>query len=320
MPLSTHFTSLAELISKLPQKPIAKVISTILIVYIAYLAAKLTWLMTPQPTPENIIGGKTVNFNQNSQQISKPNIDISMITTLNLFGHYQAQKVNEQVLAVQEAPETRLNLTLTGVVTSSNKDGGAAIIENAGTQETYGIGDKIAGTRATLTQVLNDRVLIKQSGRLETLMLDGIDYKKFAAANQQKPTGLILIEDTSSENNDDNTAQVDKRKNQALAQRMKEIKDDIADNPGKISDYLKISRVTEAGETIGYKLMPSGDNEFFDAAGLKTGDIAIAINGYDLTDPEQAVQALKALQEETEISLTVNRQGDNAEILFSINK
>jgi general secretion pathway protein C len=289
-------------------------------VYIAYLAAKLTWLMTPQPTPENIIGGKTVNFNQNSQQISKPNIDISMITTLNLFGHYQAQKVNEQVLAVQEAPETRLNLTLTGVVTSSNKDGGAAIIENAGTQETYGIGDKIAGTRATLTQVLNDRVLIKQSGRLETLMLDGIDYKKFAAANQQKPTGLILIEDTSSENNDDNTAQVDKRKNQALAQRMKEIKDDIADNPGKISDYLKISRVTEAGETIGYKLMPSGDNEFFDAAGLKTDDIAIAINGYDLTDPEQAVQALKALQEETEISLTVNRQGDNAEILFSINK
>jgi len=320
MPLSNYFTSLAEFFFKLPQKNIAKIISVTLIIYIAYLAANLTWLVVPQQNSKTLTGGKTSNFNNNFQQKVKQHIDINGLTKLNLFGRYQVHVVDEEIIAVKDAPETRLNLILTGVVTSSKKEKGAAIIENTGKQETYGIGEKIAGTRATLAQVMNDRVLIKQSGRLETLMLDGFEYKKVSSVQRKKSTGLRRI--TVNESNKDNlaTTQIDLRKNKALAQRMKKLKDDLAQNPAKISDYLKISRVTNAGKTIGYRLTPSKDKAFFDAAGLKVGDIAIAMNGYDLTDTAQAAQALKALRESSEISLTVNRQGRNSEILFSINK
>ena len=92
------------------------------------------------------------------------------------------------MVEIEDAPQTRLNLTLTGVVASSNRENAAAIIEHQSSQETYGIGDLITGTRATLEQVHNDRVLIKQSGRLETLMLDGFEYEQGENENFPRQT------------------------------------------------------------------------------------------------------------------------------------
>jgi len=52
---------------------------------------------------------------------------------------------------------------------------------------------------------------------------------------------------------------------------------------------------------------------------LKSGDVAIQMNGYDLLAPLQAAQAMSALKTERDISLLVERQGELIEILFSIN-
>ena len=66
--------------------------------------------------------------------------------------------------------------------------------------------------------------------------------------------------------------------------------------------------------------MPGKKAEFFQSAGLKSGDVAIQMNGLDLTNPSEAAQALKALREEQEVSLLLDRDGDMTEILFSINE
>ena len=92
--------------------------------------------------------------------------------------------------------KTRLNLTLTGVVASSEQEAGTAIIENRGSQAVYGLGEKIEGTNATLQKVYNDRVIIKNGVRNETLMLDGIDYdeanrrREMQARNRPEPEEL----------------------------------------------------------------------------------------------------------------------------------
>jgi len=312
MLLSDQLNPLLEVFAKLPQKKIAKTISVLMLAYIAYLCAQFTWFFSSQ----------TVYSTANKVLVSEKEkssyqINITSIQALNLFGKYN-QKIDQQAVEIKDAPETRLNLTLSGVVATRHANIGAAIIENAGKQETYSVGDIIIGTRATLEQVLRDRVLIKQAGRLETLMLDGFEYKKIAASqiNSRKlEPGMIM---NSPKQND--KLQLDQRKNKDLKEKMAELKKDLADNPAKITDYLRISPQREAGKTIGYNLMPGKDDEFFNVSGLKAGDVAIQMNGFELSDPAQATQALKALREDTEVSLTIDRHGDIMEILFSINK
>jgi general secretion pathway protein C len=310
MSLSDHQTKLLEVIAKLPQKKIAQAITVFILIYIAYLCAQVTWLLLPQTKINNEI---SANISATKKFTAK-NVNLSSLQSLNLFGRYNEPSV-EQVIEVKDAPETRLNLTLTGVVASDDKNVGAAIIANAGKQNTYGIGEIITGTRATLEQVMNDRVLIKQSGRLETLMLDGFKYQK----DTNLPVTKSLSARTKQKTKNKKRA-LDQRKNKALRVKMAQLKADIANNPAKITDYLKISPQKKQGKIIGYRLMPGKDSDFFRASGLKPGDVAIALNGFELSQPMQAAQALKALKEDTEVSLTIDRQGEINEILFSISK
>ncbi|MDG1751457.1 MAG: type II secretion system protein GspC [Thalassotalea sp.] len=318
MQFPINMTELAEQLQKLPQQKIAKAISALLLCYIAYLFAQFTWLLAS----ENKIQ-QPINIEYNSSTNSADSeIDINIISQLNLFGEYSAQKVVE-VVKVQDAPETKLRLTLSGTVASDDVTIAAAIIENNGKQETYGVGDKITGTRAVLESVSTDRVLIKQSGRLETLMLDGFDYTK--AQSNHITSGHVNNANERTTNQRTvkplqmNMPQIlDQRDNEVLSRTAMQLKNDINEDPGKITDYLKIIPKREDGDIVGYQLMPGKDPEFFQSSGLKSGDIAVQMNGLDLTIPSEAAQALQALKEEQELSLLVDRNGEMTEILFSI--
>jgi len=47
MALTNYLTSLSAILAKLPQKKIAQAISVCLLIYIAFLLAKITWLVMP---------------------------------------------------------------------------------------------------------------------------------------------------------------------------------------------------------------------------------------------------------------------------------
>lgn len=308
MQYQTTLSSLQQILEKLPQRKIAQGITILLICYLAYLCAQLTWLMiddtrTLKPTSSH--GNATI---QSIKQI----IDTNKIQQLNLFGQYNEQ-VQEVTVQVKDAPQTKLRLTLTGTVASDDITVAAAIIENNGKQETYGIGDKITGTRAVLDTVSFDRVLIKQSGKLETLMLDGFKYNK---QSNITPVSRQVVKQTRPATV--NKSIVDQRQNIALSEQARQLKQDINQDPGKITDYLRIIPKRRAGKVIGYQLMPGKNKEFFKSSGLKSGDIAIQMNGLDLTIPSEAAQGLQALKQEQELSLLVNRNDEIIEILFSI--
>jgi len=311
MQLPANFTDLKDSISKLPQKNIALAVSVMLGIYIAYLLALLSWQLFPKKVTNQHIITESEIIQKNNKEVT----DLTALKQLNLFGVYNEQKQVKEVL-VKDAPETKLRLTLSGTVASDDASIAAAIIENNGKQETYGIGDKITGTRATLESVATDRVLIKQSGRLETLMLDGFKYSSPQSAVNVAPRQAPTKQKKS---NRANTPQVlDQRNNRALSQSAKQLKNDISNNPGKITDYLKIVPKRRSGSIVGYQLMPGKKPEFFQSSGLKSGDVAVQMNGLDLTIPSEAAQALKAIKQETELSLLIDRNGEMTEILFSI--
>ena len=188
-------------------------------------------------------------------------------------------------------------------------------------QATYGIDDIINGTRATLEKVLIDRVIIKQSGRLETLMLDGADYNQPAQSVSNKKADRAqdaVVSGPKVSTPKETSSVVDQRKNDNLKQAAQQLRHDLKNNPGKITDYLRISPARKDGKIVGYRLSPGKSPEFFTLSGLKSGDVAVQMNGNDLLVPLEAAQAMSALKTAQDISLLVERKNELIEILFSI--
>ena len=242
MQLLTSMAPFLETAAKLPQQKIAKAIGIVLLVYIAFLCAQITWMIM---APSNAVNPSFAPTSKKASSGQTKRLSIQEILTLNLFGFYQENPEAEVEEVIQDAPETRLNLTLSATVASSDKNIAAAIIEKSGKQETYGIGENIVGTRATLEQVLTDRVIIKQSGRMETLMLDGFDYSKTQArSSTRKVVASRNVPRPSTRKLTDVSPRpqkiVDQRKNSKLSRQAKKLKQDLATDPGKITDYLKI--------------------------------------------------------------------------------
>jgi len=318
MQLPSNFSSAIDFFSQLPQQKIAKVISVLLLGYIAYVLAQITWLVAPSGQYQT---SANVTVKSSSQGTQTSSISLTSLKSLNLFGLYTDKVENVQTVEVENAPETRLNLTLSGVVASDDKATSAAVIENSGKQDTYSPGETITGTRAILDSVFSDRILIKHAGKLETLMLDGFDYSE--TTKQVKPKQSSRFVENSPKPMAERSHLtspniIDQRTNAMLSKTAKSFKEDINTDPSKITDYLKISPKRKNGKVVGYRLMPGRNAQFFKDAGLKSGDVAIQMNGYDLTAPSEAAQALSALKQDKEVSLLIDRNGEMTEILFSI--
>ncbi|MFD3317486.1 type II secretion system protein GspC [Alteromonas macleodii] len=275
------------------QKQLHTIVVVLLSLYLIAFAAKLVWRIIPEP---QLSATPTVSRAPVISSSSGQNgVNITKIQQLNLFGN-AAAKPAEPVAEVTDAPETRLNLTLTGVVASSEQEAGTAIIENRGSQAVYGLGEKIEGTNATLQKVYNDRVIIKNGVRNETLMLDGIDYdeanrrREMQARNRPEPEEL-----------EEDTVELSDEALEATAA--------LRERPANFTDFISISPKTEEGQLIGYQVSPGKEPELFKSAGLQAGDVITQINGLDLTDLQQSQEALSELRNAQTIELTIIRDG-----------
>lgn len=289
-----------------PQKPVSSAIFTIGIVLMLFLLAQITWKLVPEnsavsrwtPTPASSTSSGSAN--------------ISGVKALSLFGRADSSSSKPKAAPVEEiitdAPKTSLSIQLTGVVASTTEQKGLAVIASSGSQETYSLGDKIRGTSASLKEVYADRIIITNSGRYETLMLDGLEYNTNSNANQQLQQAKSLPKGK----------RVDQRQNREVARELGESRAEILADPSKITDYLAISPVKSGGELAGYRLNPGKDRKLFTEAGFKPNDLAKSLNGYDLTDMGQALEVMGQLPEMTEVALMVEREGQLIEIMFSL--
>lgn len=91
------------------------------------------------------------------------------IANWHLFGHAQSVRLTS---APTVAPETKLNLVLSGVIAYDRQKDAVAIIANGvkAAEKSYGIGDSLPGG-ASLKEIYGDRVIIEYRGRVETLTL-----------------------------------------------------------------------------------------------------------------------------------------------------
>jgi general secretion pathway protein C len=276
------------------QQKLNMLVVIVLSIFLLAYAAELTWRLFPQPEENN----QQVTSQRKTSAVSANNnrLNLADVKKLNLFGDLTAKPVVEKV--VTDAPVTRLNLTLTGVVANSTEGQGAAIIENRGQQQTYGIGEKIEGTNATLKEVHADRVIIKNGAANETLMLDGVDYTK---TNQSQVARQPTVTKNTIQNRD---------QRRTLSREAIQATRDLQAQPANFTDYIAISPHRPNGELAGYRVRPGKNPSIFKAAGLISGDIVTEINGLDLTDMQQSLEAMNMLKQLQSLQMTVLRKDE----------
>ena len=273
-----YLDEVKQFLSKLPQRKMATICCYSLLTVSCYYAALLTWQLL-SVTEQSSAWTPVVTTKSNSANA----INLNATKKLQLFGKKQQNTAAAPVTETIDAPKTRLRLTLTGLVASSDPSLALAIIANAGRQETYAIDETISNTRAKLKRVLTDRVLIEYQGKLETLMLDGEAFTKVTSANEPRAPQAI--------------------KNTDLSQLHAE----LLANPASITDYVRISPVRRNNELAGYRVNPGRKPALFKEVGLQPNDLAVALNGIDLTNQSEAFGALNQLKEANDIELTVER-------------
>ena len=323
MESSRLFEQLNIVIRKLPHQKLSNYVTLLLLVYLAYTLSGFVWQLIPITSDKGKVLPIITSVAKSNS--STAGVDTSKLLALNVFGKVEKVKaVQPKVKMDQPAPKTRLNVTLTGLVADSAdavSPTSVAIIESKSAQNTYGIADKVDGTNAVVHQILIDRVILQVSGRFETLMLDGIEYSTTPPSNATEQSQQNTRVDHSDEEPEKRAVvkeKLDKRDNIELSESLRAQREQLFDDPKKLLDVIRIRPYRVDQELKGYRLSPGKDPKLFEEVGLKRNDLATSINGYDLTDMQQALSVMAELKEMTEATITVVRKDTTIDIILAL--
>lgn len=260
------------------------VVTAILVTVAAWVAAGLTWqVIETMTTDPSLPAAASLEGNAGN---GTQRVDVQQIAGLHLFGEAD---VTGQQAAVEsiDAPETRLNLQLQGILAISNDGGGLAIIRSGSSEKVYAPGDSVAGG-ARVHSILANRVILRRNGQLETLRLPrlGADIDGIEISEAPPPP-------------DGRSDELDE-----LRQRVRE-------NPAALTEIVRYSPVMRDGSLYGYRVYPNRDRTAFANSGLRPGDVVTAINGVPMNDPAKAINMMNSLQASDSITLSIER-GDKS--------
>ena len=275
---------------------LSKPVNLLLVIWLAWLTAKLTWQLVPQA--EQTEPAVTFATAPVGQQL--PRIDERQIASWHLFGVVGAEKAVEK--KVVEAPETRLKLTLRGVFASDVSSGGRAIVgDPKGKEETYAVGDPLPGG-VKLSEIHADRIILERNGRFETLRLPKDRAQSRAADNAVGRSGMPGGSARSS----------------SKAAAFQKYRNEIKQNPASFMNYVRATPYREDGKFVGFQLKPGRKPDAFNQLGLQSGDIVTAINGMQMDSPSSGMKAMRALGEGDTVNVTLLRSGQETSLSLSL--
>jgi len=266
-------------------------LNLLLVIFIGFALARLFWLLWPVEqsyTPVGSAAGPAI--------ASKQAIKVDQIAAAYLFGEQKAEDAaaaaSDEVI---DAPETQLNLVLTGIVASKYGIDSRALIKDAkNEQKPYAVGDTVINN-VKLHAIYNNRVILDRSGRFETLTLEQEKEAKKAVAR-------------SSSNN---------RVSRDVAQNLGEARNQILQDPSKAAQYLRIQPERRDGKLVGYRIYPGSDRSLFQKVGLRPGELVTAINGQSLDNPSESLKLLGELSQAPSVSVTLERGGQSRTLTVS---
>ncbi|MFZ5844043.1 MAG: type II secretion system protein GspC [Pseudomonadota bacterium] len=250
----------------------------------------LTW--TPPPPPASATAFE-----------APVQIDIEALVSAELFGSAEIA-APEQTVA--DAPDSTASLKLLGVYAADNEQKASAIVEETtGAQSVVFVGEALPGGYGSLKQVFADRIIIDRGGRLETLRMEDLTGQLGDLSGpKEEPVGKAEIRS------------IDKRRDAQVAQSLHEVRSKLQTDPASLRDVLSIEPSYDkgSGQLLGYRLGPGKDRKLFGRVGLQRNDLVTAINGVALDDPTRAMALLNDLNSAKELTLTLQRGGQQIDL------
>ena len=206
----------------------------------------------------------------------------------------------------RNAAETRLPLTLTGIVALTEDGLGSAVIRVNGAEQVYAVGDSLpASGQVTLAKVMPQTIVIDNNGTYELLTL-------YEGVGLVVPTTPSRAGPATQPNRAESQAPIaSEAERSEVAQRYRRA---LYESPEALASLLTVSPVQADGAIIGYRISPSKERAAFDALGFKTGDVVTAVNGLSLSDTTNTLKLYTLMKEATEATFDMTREGGNVTI------
>ncbi|EGO8354147.1 type II secretion system protein GspC [Escherichia coli] len=225
--------------------------------------------------------------------------DVQLISQQNWFGKYQ--RVATPVKQPEPVAETRLNVVLRGIAFGARP---GAVIEEGGKQQVYLQGERLGSHNAVIEEINRDHVMLRYQGKIERLSL----------AEEERSTVAVTNKKAVS---DEAKQAVAEPAASAPVEIPAAVRQALAKDPQKIFNYIQLTPVRKEG-IVGYAVKPGADRSLFDASGFREGDIAIALNQQDFTDPRAMIALMRQLPSMDSIQLTVLRKGARYDISIAL--
>lgn len=275
---------------------LAKLVNLLLVIWLAWLLARLSWFVLPEPEVEPIPQPALVAVPVQRQQ---PRVDEHQIAAWHLFGVAGEEKpVKAAPVAI--APETRLKLTLRGLFASDDSTGGRAIIgDPKGKEESYAVGDPVPGG-ARLSEIYPDRVMLERNGRYETLRLPK-DRSSVSTGDRRSIPGIGTGGSGAGQ-----------------AAAFTKYRNEVKQNPAAFLNYVRTTPARVDGKFIGFRLQTGKDPRALNELGLKPGDIVTSINSVKIDSPAKGMKAMQALGEGESVDVTLLRGGQEMSMSLTL--
>ncbi len=274
---------------------------------LAYGLALATWEFLPHQ-PHEVLSAPAASSMPSDPGVKRQQTNIARIGQWHLFGKVE-KVMPKPVAAVIDAPDTRLNLKLRGVLASSDPINARAIIaDGKGMEDAYAIGETLPGD-AVLREIYADRVILEHHGRLETLRLP-----------KDAPDSVTPTSASSRHTAKTNFRAMQSTGNASTSALLRQYRDALMTNPQSLMNLLSVTPVNDkgSGRLKGYRIRPGKDRKLLGRFGLKSGDVVTGVNGISLDNPIKALEIMRDLSKATSVTLDVERNGTMESFSFQV--
>lgn len=293
---------------------VRNVLLVLLLLWCCITLARIFWLLIPSPELPQAPGGSPRNTLVSHGQTTAGGVDVEPLLAAQLFGALDANEPEPEAQpqdTIGDVEETKLNLTLKGVIKSSIAANSEAIIAHGREEKVFKVGDKLpGGSRVKLVQVDWDRVVIENAGNNEALKLfdenarpseAAIPAGRAGPARVTSSSARAPISSTGDENQEAEPAESSNEPERRVVKRL----------PKSLAEVIKFSVARENGDIVGYKIRPGRDREAFSSLGLRANDVVIDINGIALNTSGAITQVYREMRTATSASVTLLRDGQS---------
>lgn len=274
----------------------ARLVALLLGVWLLYRVAVLVWALVPAPTlappPAPVAGTEAAS----TPTAARP--DINQVVGWHLFGAAPKAPVDAGPAPI-DAPETRLNLVLRGVLSSNDPAEARAIIaEPNGIENYFRVGSSLPGG-AELKEIHADRIILLRAGRHETLRLprEAVD----GGGDGSDAAGGMLDEPGAD-----------------AGALLGDYREQMADNPQALLDLARPVPYNDGNGFAGFRLFPGNKPGLFARLGLRPGDLLKEVNGVVLDSPMRGAEAMQLLGESSQVALRIERGGQEINLAVEI--